>query len=126
MVVPPKGGEVQQRMFFLFSDILLATKPCHPLHPWNSHKFACQAVYPLSQCTLTKVFGHTQRQGGLLSVSVPSCRIFLYCLFEVLLLSALSLVLSSRGYEEQTGWNMWRQNWITEEGGRTRGQPVQV
>ncbi|KAL8222589.1 UNVERIFIED_CONTAM: hypothetical protein K2H54_077586 [Gekko kuhli] len=78
VVVPPKGGEeVQQRMFFLFSDILLVTKPCHPLHPWNSQKFACQAVYPLSQCTLTKVFGHTQSQGGLLSLSFPHKKLLL-------------------------------------------------
>ncbi|XP_060104361.1 rho guanine nucleotide exchange factor 39 [Heteronotia binoei] len=76
-VVPSKGKEVQQRMFFLFSDILLVTKPCHPLHPWNSHKFACQASYPLSQCTLTKVFGHTQCQGGLLSLSFPHKKLLL-------------------------------------------------
>lgn len=70
MVVPPNGGEAQPRMFFLFSDVLLVAKPCHPLHPWNSHKFACQAVYPLIQCTVGKVFGHTKEsQGGLLSVS---------------------------------------------------------
>nr|XP_056705091.1 rho guanine nucleotide exchange factor 39 [Euleptes europaea] len=77
MVVPPKGEEVQRRMFFLFSDILLVTKPCHPLHPWNSHRFACQAAYPLSQCTLTKVFGHTQSQGGLLSLSFPHKKLLL-------------------------------------------------
>ncbi|KAJ7335086.1 hypothetical protein JRQ81_013027 [Phrynocephalus forsythii] len=71
MVVPPKGEEVQRRMFFLFSDILLMSRPCHPLHPWNSSKFACQAVYPLSQCTVEKVFGHTHGQGGLLSLSFP-------------------------------------------------------
>nr|XP_028604359.1 rho guanine nucleotide exchange factor 39 isoform X2 [Podarcis muralis]XP_028604360.1 rho guanine nucleotide exchange factor 39 isoform X2 [Podarcis muralis]XP_028604361.1 rho guanine nucleotide exchange factor 39 isoform X2 [Podarcis muralis] len=70
-VVPPKGEELQRRMFFLFSDILLVTKPCHPLHPWNAHKFACQAVLPLRQGTVQKVFGHTQSQGGLLSVSFP-------------------------------------------------------
>ncbi|XP_074850563.1 rho guanine nucleotide exchange factor 39 [Carettochelys insculpta] len=71
MVVPTKGEEVKRKMFFLFSDILVATKPCHPLHPLNSDKFACQAVYPLSQCTVDKVFGHTQSQGGLLSLSFP-------------------------------------------------------
>lgn len=69
MVVPTKGEEVKRKMFFLFSDILIATKPCHPLHPLNSDKFSCQAVYPLNQCTVDKVFGHTQSQGGLLSVS---------------------------------------------------------
>uniref|UniRef100_A0A8C4VIK2 Rho guanine nucleotide exchange factor 39 n=1 Tax=Gopherus evgoodei TaxID=1825980 RepID=A0A8C4VIK2_9SAUR len=71
MVVPTKGEEVKRKMFFLFSDILVVTKPCHPLHPRNSDKFSCQAVYPLSQCTVDKVFGHTQSQGGLLSLSFP-------------------------------------------------------
>ncbi|XP_074808263.1 rho guanine nucleotide exchange factor 39 isoform X2 [Natator depressus] len=71
MVVPTKGEEVKRKMFFLFSDILVATKPCHPLHPLNSDKFSCQAVYPLNQCTVDKVFGHTQSQGGLLSLSFP-------------------------------------------------------
>ncbi|XP_042702682.2 rho guanine nucleotide exchange factor 39 isoform X4 [Chrysemys picta bellii] len=71
MVVPTKGEEAKRKMFFLFSDILVATKPCHPLHPLNSDKFSCQAVYPLSQCTVDKVFGHTQSQGGLLSLSFP-------------------------------------------------------
>uniref|UniRef100_A0A8D0G5Y8 Rho guanine nucleotide exchange factor 39 n=1 Tax=Sphenodon punctatus TaxID=8508 RepID=A0A8D0G5Y8_SPHPU len=71
MVVPPKGEEVKRKMFFLFSDILVVTKPCHPLHPLNSHKFACQAVYPLDQCVVGKVFGHTESQGGLLSLSFP-------------------------------------------------------
>ncbi|NXX83447.1 ARG39 factor, partial [Urocolius indicus] len=71
LVVPSKGGELKRRMFFLFSDILIATKPCHPLHPLNSNKLACQAVYPLHQCVVDKVFGHTQSQGGLLSLSFP-------------------------------------------------------
>ncbi|KAM6469767.1 rho guanine nucleotide exchange factor 39 [Liasis olivaceus] len=77
MVVPSKGKEMQRRMFFLFSDILLLTKPCHPLHPWNSHKLMCQAVYPLSHCLVEKVFGHTQSQGGLLSLSFPQKKLLL-------------------------------------------------
>ncbi|NXF88645.1 ARG39 factor, partial [Eubucco bourcierii] len=71
LVVPSKGGELKRRMFFLFSDIFIATKPCHPLHLLNSNKLACRAVYPLHQCTVNKVFGHTQGQGGLLSLSFP-------------------------------------------------------
>ncbi|XP_058028538.1 rho guanine nucleotide exchange factor 39 isoform X3 [Ahaetulla prasina] len=77
MEVPSKGKEMQRRRCFLFSDILLLTKPCHPLHPWNSHKFACQAVYPLSHCVVEKVFGHTQSQGGLLSLSFPQKKLLL-------------------------------------------------
>uniref|UniRef100_A0A672TW51 Rho guanine nucleotide exchange factor 39 n=1 Tax=Strigops habroptila TaxID=2489341 RepID=A0A672TW51_STRHB len=71
LVVPSKGEELKRRMFFLFSDIFISTKPCHPLHPVNSKKLACQAVYPLHQCLVDKVFGHTKSQGGLLSLSFP-------------------------------------------------------
>ncbi|NWU67636.1 ARG39 factor, partial [Pterocles burchelli] len=71
LVVPSKGEKLKRRMFFLFSDIFIATKPCHPLHPLNSNKLACQAVYPLQQCIVDKVFGHTQSRGGLLSLSFP-------------------------------------------------------
>uniref|UniRef100_A0A8C0ZCB5 Rho guanine nucleotide exchange factor 39 n=1 Tax=Cyanistes caeruleus TaxID=156563 RepID=A0A8C0ZCB5_CYACU len=80
LVVPSKGEELKRRMFFLFSDILIAAKPCHPLHPLNSNKLSCQAVYPLQQCSVDKVFGHTWSQGGLLSVSLPT-------LMQVLFLS---------------------------------------
>uniref|UniRef100_A0A8C3MSN7 Uncharacterized protein n=1 Tax=Geospiza parvula TaxID=87175 RepID=A0A8C3MSN7_GEOPR len=71
LVVPAKGEELKRRMFFLFSDILIAAKPCHPLHLLNSSKLSCQAVYPLHQCSVDKVFGHTWSQGGLLSLSFP-------------------------------------------------------
>ncbi|NXA44816.1 ARG39 factor, partial [Nothocercus julius] len=71
LVVPSKGEELKHRMFFLFSDIFIATRPCHPLHLLNSNRFTCQAVYPLQECTVDKVFGHTQSQGGLLSLSFP-------------------------------------------------------
>lgn len=56
-------------MFYLFSDILLQAKPCSPIHPTHGDKFACQQVYPLKECTVDKVFGHTKSQGGLMSVS---------------------------------------------------------
>lgn len=74
--VPPKGKETKPKMFFLFSDILLLTKPCSSLHPTSSDKFECQRCYPLKECTVDKVFGHTKSQGGLISVSVCSvCRL---------------------------------------------------
>uniref|UniRef100_A0A8C2T6J9 Rho guanine nucleotide exchange factor 39 n=1 Tax=Coturnix japonica TaxID=93934 RepID=A0A8C2T6J9_COTJA len=70
-VVPSKGDELKRRMFFLFSDIFISTKPCHPLHLLNSDKLDCTAVYPLHECVVNKVFGHTQGDGGLLSLSFP-------------------------------------------------------
>ncbi|XP_073468275.1 rho guanine nucleotide exchange factor 39-like [Aquarana catesbeiana] len=68
-LVPPSGEEVKHRMLFLFSDVLAVTSSCHPLHPINAHKFCCQAIYPLRECRVERVLGHTQSQGGLISLS---------------------------------------------------------
>uniref|UniRef100_A0A803TWV6 DH domain-containing protein n=1 Tax=Anolis carolinensis TaxID=28377 RepID=A0A803TWV6_ANOCA len=71
MVAPPKGEGLRPRMFFLFSDVLLMARPCHPLHPWNAHKVAVKEVLWLQpQCSVAKVFGHSRGHGGLLSVSL--------------------------------------------------------
>uniref|UniRef100_A0A4W3J391 Rho guanine nucleotide exchange factor (GEF) 39 n=1 Tax=Callorhinchus milii TaxID=7868 RepID=A0A4W3J391_CALMI len=70
-MVPDKGEDLKPKMFFLFSDILLLAKPCHPLHLVHSDKFACQRIYPLIECTVDKVFGHTKGDGGLLSLTFP-------------------------------------------------------
>ncbi|XP_016390544.1 rho guanine nucleotide exchange factor 39-like isoform X2 [Sinocyclocheilus rhinocerous] len=67
--VPSKGTEAKPKMFYLFSDILLQAKPCSPIHPFNGDKFACQRIYPLKECTVDKVFGHTKSQGGLISAA---------------------------------------------------------
>lgn len=69
LVVPPTG-EPRPRMFFLFSDVLLMAKPRPPLHLLKSGTFVCRALYPMSQCQLNRVFGHSGGTcGGLLSVS---------------------------------------------------------
>lgn len=68
-VVPHKGAEAKPKMFFLFSDMLLQAKRCSPLHPTNADKFEGQHAYPLQDCSVEKVFGHTRSRGGLLSVS---------------------------------------------------------
>ncbi|KAL0964936.1 hypothetical protein UPYG_G00274650 [Umbra pygmaea] len=75
--VPPKGTEAKPKMFFLFSDVLLQTKPCPALHPTNGDKFAGQRLYPLKDCTVEKVFGHTKSQGGLLSLTFPKAKLLL-------------------------------------------------
>ncbi|KAK6292307.1 hypothetical protein J4Q44_G00368910 [Coregonus suidteri] len=75
--VPPKGAEAKPKMFFLFSDVLLQAKPCHALHPTNGDKFAGQRVYPLKDCAVDKVFGHTKSQGGLLSLTFPKAKLLL-------------------------------------------------
>uniref|UniRef100_A0A8C9RVQ8 Rho guanine nucleotide exchange factor (GEF) 39 n=1 Tax=Scleropages formosus TaxID=113540 RepID=A0A8C9RVQ8_SCLFO len=76
-VVPPKGTETKPKMFFLFSDILLQTTPCSPLHPTNGDKFACQRIYPLKECVVDKVFGHTKSQGGLISLTFAEDKLLL-------------------------------------------------
>ncbi|KAJ3611943.1 hypothetical protein NHX12_020223, partial [Muraenolepis orangiensis] len=68
--VPTKGAEATPRMFFLFSDMLVQAKRCSPLHPTHGGKFTGQHAYPLRECTVDKVFGHTKSQGGLLSAKL--------------------------------------------------------
>ncbi|XP_008563433.1 PREDICTED: rho guanine nucleotide exchange factor 39, partial [Galeopterus variegatus] len=77
LVVPPRG-EPQPRMFFLFSDVLLMAKPRPPLHLLQSGTFVCRALYPMAQCQLHRVFGHSGGPcGGLLSLSFPHEKLLL-------------------------------------------------
>ncbi|XP_035482151.2 rho guanine nucleotide exchange factor 39 isoform X2 [Scophthalmus maximus] len=76
-MVPPKGAEAKPKMFFLFSDMLLQAKRCSPLHPTNGDKFTGQHIYPLQDCTVEKVFGHTKSKGGLLSLTFPKAKLLL-------------------------------------------------
>ncbi|XP_071397116.1 rho guanine nucleotide exchange factor 39 [Centroberyx affinis] len=75
--VPPKGAEAKPKMFFLFSDMLLQAKRCSALHPTSGDKFTGQHAYPLQDCTVEKVFGHTKSQGGLLSLTFPQAKLLL-------------------------------------------------
>ncbi|XP_076010190.1 rho guanine nucleotide exchange factor 39 [Genypterus blacodes] len=76
-VVPHKGAEAKPKMFFLFSDMLLQARRCGPLHPTNGDKLEGQHAYPLQDCSVEKVFGHTRSRGGLLSLSFPKAKILL-------------------------------------------------
>ncbi|XP_015985921.2 rho guanine nucleotide exchange factor 39 isoform X2 [Rousettus aegyptiacus] len=77
LVVPPRG-EPRHRMFFLFSDVLLMAKPRSPFHLLQSGTFACRALYPMAQCQLHRVFGHSGGHcGGLLSLSFPHEKLLL-------------------------------------------------
>ncbi|KAM9712040.1 LOW QUALITY PROTEIN: rho guanine nucleotide exchange factor 39-like [Dama dama] len=72
LVVPPQG------VFFLFSDALLMAKPRPPLHLLQSGTFACRALYPMAECQLHRVFGHSGGPcGGLLSLSFPHEKLLL-------------------------------------------------
>ncbi|XP_029317990.1 rho guanine nucleotide exchange factor 39 isoform X2 [Cottoperca gobio] len=76
-VVPQKGKDAKPKMFFLFSDMLLQAKRCSPLQLANKDKFAGQHAYPLQDCTVDKVFGHTKSKGGLLSLTFPKAKLLL-------------------------------------------------
>ncbi|XP_077356096.1 rho guanine nucleotide exchange factor 39 [Festucalex cinctus] len=76
-VVPSKGADAKPKMFFLFSDMLLQAKRCGALHPTHSDKFAGQHAYPLRECAVEKVFGHTKGKGGLLSLTFPKAKLLL-------------------------------------------------
>lgn len=76
-VVPPKGADAKPKMFFLFSDMLLQAKRCSSLQFTNREQFAGQHAYPLQDCTVEKVFGHTRSQGGLLSLTFPKAKLLL-------------------------------------------------
>ncbi|XP_005326304.2 rho guanine nucleotide exchange factor 39 isoform X1 [Ictidomys tridecemlineatus] len=78
LLVVPSSGEPRPRMFFLFSDVLLMAKPRSPLHLLQSGTFACKALYPMAQCQLCRVFGHSGGPcGGLLSLSFPREKLLL-------------------------------------------------
>ncbi|XP_054480790.1 rho guanine nucleotide exchange factor 39 isoform X1 [Anoplopoma fimbria] len=76
-VVPAKGADATPKMFFLFSDMLLQAKRCSPLQFTNKDKFIGQHAFPLQDCTVEKVFGHTRSQGGLLSLTFPKAKLLL-------------------------------------------------
>ncbi|XP_036595000.1 rho guanine nucleotide exchange factor 39 [Trichosurus vulpecula] len=93
LVVPPKG-EPKSRMFFLFSDALLMAKPRSVLHILYGGTFVCQALYPMAQCQLQRIFGHSGGPGGgLLSLSFP---------YEKLLLMSTDQEALSRWYHSLT------------------------
>ncbi|XP_066223834.1 rho guanine nucleotide exchange factor 39 isoform X1 [Saccopteryx leptura] len=99
LVVPPRG-KPRPRMFFLFSDMLLLAKPRSPLHLLQSGTFACRALYPMAQCQLHRVFGHSGGScGGLLSLSFPHEKLLLMSTDQEELLHwyhSLTLAISSQ------------------------------
>ncbi|KAI9517009.1 hypothetical protein NQZ68_011486 [Dissostichus eleginoides] len=76
-VVPRKGAVAKPKMFFLFSDMLLQATRCGPMQLANRDKFAGKHAFPLQECIVEKVFGHTRSQGGLLSLTFPKASLLL-------------------------------------------------
>ncbi|XP_061815012.1 rho guanine nucleotide exchange factor 39 isoform X2 [Nerophis lumbriciformis] len=55
----------------------LKAKRCSTLDPTNSDKFTGQHAYPLQECSVEKVFGHTKSKGGLLSLTFSRAKLLL-------------------------------------------------
>ncbi|KAK7898728.1 hypothetical protein WMY93_019581 [Mugilogobius chulae] len=76
-VVPPKGSDAKLQMFFLFSDVLLQTRRSSALSLSSEERFELRRAFPLKDCVVEKVFGHTRSQGGLLNLSFPKAKLLL-------------------------------------------------
>ncbi|KAK1906225.1 Rho guanine nucleotide exchange factor 39 [Dissostichus eleginoides] len=50
---------------------------CGPMQLANRDKFAGKHAFPLQECIVEKVFGHTRSQGGLLSLTFPKASLLL-------------------------------------------------
>ncbi|XP_008693403.1 rho guanine nucleotide exchange factor 39 [Ursus maritimus] len=106
LLPPPPPSPILKLPFFdlpfspPFSDVLLMAKPRPPLHLLQSGTFACRALYPMAQCQLQRVFGHSGGPcGGLLSLSFPHETLLLMCTDQEELLRwhhSLTLAISSQ------------------------------
>ncbi|KAI3367054.1 hypothetical protein L3Q82_009687, partial [Scortum barcoo] len=116
-MVPPKGAETKPKMFFLFSDMLLQAKRCSPLYTTNGDKFAGQHAYPLQDCTVEKVFGHTKSQGGLLSSMYNGYLPLLYVLLLPLVRSCVECdgMMVDKGVLKPVGPTLGKEQSFTEQ-----------
>lgn len=80
--VSRKGGKSQERMFFLFSDMMIYGKP--KLLDSGNNSYSCCCVLPLRHCSVERVLGSVQRAdgGGMFRVSnwtvtTPTVQVFL-------------------------------------------------
>lgn len=75
-------------------------KPRPPLHLLQSGTFACRALYPMAECQLQRVFGHSGGScGGLLSLTFPHEKLLLMSTDQEELLlwyHSLTLAISSQ------------------------------
>ena len=60
--VSRRGGKSHDRMFFLFSDMLIYGKP--RLLDGGNKSYSCCCVLPLKHCQIDKVFGTTKQAGA--------------------------------------------------------------
>ncbi|XP_064601200.1 rho guanine nucleotide exchange factor 39-like [Liolophura sinensis] len=76
--VSRKGGRPLERMFFLFSDMLLYAKP--KLLDSGKNTYTCCCVLPLKHCKIEPVFGKPRKdqEGGMFRISCQSESLLLY------------------------------------------------
>ncbi|KAL4225608.1 Rho guanyl-nucleotide exchange factor [Mactra antiquata] len=74
-----KGGKSMERMFFLFSDLIIYGKP--KLLDSGKHSFTCCCMLPLRHCTVEKVLGSVLRSdgGGMFKISCKDENLLLHC-----------------------------------------------
>ncbi|KAH3887402.1 rho guanine nucleotide exchange factor 39-like [Dreissena polymorpha] len=74
-----RAGKSQERMFFLFSDMLLYGKP--RLLDSCNNSYSCCCVLPLRHCSVERVLGSLQRSdgGGMFRVNCKDESLLLYC-----------------------------------------------
>ena len=70
--VGKKGGRSYERMFYLFSDMLMYAKPRMHLDA-GAGAYQCCCILPLQHCTVNKVLGQGQ-EAALFSVSAHDHR----------------------------------------------------
>lgn len=91
MKVSRKGFGSHERMFFLFSDILVYAKPILTIErPLAARTFACREVIPLQECNVQLILGETK--------AADSGAVF------KLIYGANSLLLYSSNNQDAHGW----------------------
>ncbi|XP_052802295.1 rho guanine nucleotide exchange factor 39-like isoform X2 [Mya arenaria] len=75
-----RGGKSQERMFFLFSDLMLYGKP--KLLDSGSSSYSCCCLLPLRHCSVERVLGTVQSAdgGGMFRINCKDESLLLYCL----------------------------------------------
>ncbi|XP_053384716.1 rho guanine nucleotide exchange factor 39-like [Mercenaria mercenaria] len=74
-----RGGRSQERMFFLFSDMMIYGKP--KLLDSGNNSYTCCCVLPLKHCQVEKVLGSVQRTdgGGMFRINCKEESLLLFC-----------------------------------------------
>ncbi|ELU12818.1 hypothetical protein CAPTEDRAFT_186498 [Capitella teleta] len=75
--VSRKAGRSHDRLFYLFSDLLMYTKP-RLLEGTTLQTQTCCCVFPLAHCKVMRVFGNAAGQGSLFTIQCKEQSVLLY------------------------------------------------